>query len=407
MAAFRYEALDNAGQVTRGVIEAEALRHARTRLRELGLVAVAVQAVSQETLHISRGRRWFRGRGVNAGQLSMLTRQLATLLDAGLTIEQALNAMIEQSESETVRQVLAGVRAELLAGQTLAQALGHYESIFPEIYRALVKAGEASGELARVLLRLADYTEARQVLRQKVGLAFVYPAIVTLVALLVIAGLLVYVVPQVVGVFQHTHQTLPLLTQLLIGLSSALQASWPYLLGGVVVAGLGARILFRREGIRYWWHMRLLHLPVLGRMVRGLNTARLASTMAILSASGVPLLASLQAAAGVVSNLPMRRALEEASRKVREGVGFSRALAGTGLFPPILVHLIASGESSGRLDAMLNRAATQQEQEISSYISVLISLLEPVLILITGVVVLTIVLAILMPIIEMNQMCCR
>ncbi|TXT23491.1 MAG: proteinral secretion pathway protein F [Gallionellaceae bacterium] len=403
MAAFRYEALDSTGQITRGVIEADGLRQARARLRELGLIAVAVHAVTQETLNTSKGRRWFRGRGINAGQLSLLTRQLATLLDAGLTIEQALSAMIEQSESETVRQVLAGVRAELQSGQTLAQALSHYESVFPEIYRALVKAGEASGELARVLLRLADYTEARQVLRQKVGLAFVYPAIVTLVALLVIAGLLVYVVPQVVGVFQHTHQTLPLLTRLLIGLSSALQASWLYLLGGVVTAGLGARILWQREVARYWWHMRSLRLPVFGRMVRGLNTARMASTLAILSASGVPLLASLQAAAGVVSNLPMRRALEDASKKVREGVGFSRALAVSGLFPPILIHLIASGESSGRLDAMLDRAAKQQEQEIGGYISVLISLLEPALILIMGGVVLMIVLAILLPIIEMNQ----
>lgn len=402
MVAFRYEALDNAGQVTRGVIEADALRQARTRLRELGLIAVAVHVVTQEALHTGKGQRWLR-KGISIGQLSLLTRQLATLLDAGLTIEQALSAMIEQSESETVRQVLAGVRAELLSGQTLAQALGHYETVFPEIYRALVKAGEASGELGRVLLRLADYTEARQALRQKVGLAFVYPAIVTLVALMVIAGLLVYVVPQVVGVFQHTHQTLPWLTRLLIGLSAALQASWAYLLGGVIAAGLGVRILFRREGIRYRWHLRLLRLPVFGRMVRGLNTARMASTMAILSASGVPLLVSLQAASGVMSNLPMRRALEEASKRVREGVGLSRSLAGTGLFPPILIHLIASGESSGRLDAMLDRAATQQEQEISSYISVLVSLLEPVLILIMGAIVLMIVLAILLPIIEMNQ----
>lgn len=403
MAAFRYEALDDAGRVTHGVVEADALRQARARVRELGLTVIAVHAVTQETLHIGKGQRWRWSRGVSSGQLSMLTRQLATLLDAGLTLEQALSAMIEQSESETVRQVLAGVRAELLAGHTLAQALGHYGNVFPEIYRALVKAGEASGELGRVLLRLADYTEARQVLRQKVGLAFVYPAIVTLVALMVVAGLLVYVVPQVVSVFQHSHQTLPLLTRLLIGLSSALQASWLYLLGGLAAAGLGARFLLRREEIRYRWHMRLLCLPVIGRMVRGINTARMASTLAILSGSGVPLLISLQSAAGVVGNLPMRRALEESAKKVREGVGLSRALAISGLFPPILVHLIASGEASGRLDAMLERAASQQEQEIGSYISVLTSLLEPVLILLMGGVVLTIVLAILMPIIEMNQ----
>lgn len=404
MAAFRYEALDGTGSASHGVIEADGLRQARARLRELGLVAVAVQAVSQETLDGGEGRRWRWRSGISPAQLSLLTRQLATLLEAGLTIEQAFSALIEQSENEAVRQVLAGVRAELLAGHTLAQAMGRYGRVFPDIYRALVKAGEASGELSHVMLRLADYTESRQALRQKVGLAFVYPAIVTLVALLVVTGLLVYVVPQVVSVFQQSHQSLPFLTRLLIGLSSFLQASWFYLLGVLAAAGFAVHVLLRREEIRYRWHGRLLRLPVIGRLVRGINTARMASTLAILSGSGVPLLVSLQAAAGVVGNLPMRRALEDASRKVREGAGLSRALAVSGLFPPILIHLIASGEASGRLDAMLERAAAQQEQEVGSYTSVLTSLLEPVLILVMGGVVLTIVLAILMPIIEMNQM---
>lgn len=404
MAAFRYEALDNTGSVSHGVIEADALRQARARVRDMGLMVVAVHAVTQETLDTGEGQRWRLRSGISSAQLSMLTRQLATLLDAGLTLEQAFTALIEQSENETVRQVLAGVRAELLAGHTLAQALGHYESVFPDIYRALVKAGEASGELSHVMLRLADYTESRQALRQKVGLAFVYPAIVTLVALLVVTGLLVYVVPQVVNVFQQSHQTLPLLTRLLIGLSSLLQESGFYLLGALVGAGFAVHALLRRERIRYQWHSRLLRLPIIGRLVRGINAARMASTLAILSGSGVPLLVSLQAATGVVSNLPMRCALEEASKKVREGVGLSRALAASGLFPPILVHLIASGEASGRLDAMLERAATQQEQEIGNYTSVLTSLLEPLLILVMGAVVLTIVLAILLPIIEMNQL---
>ncbi|MBI4936883.1 MAG: type II secretion system inner membrane protein GspF [Nitrosomonadales bacterium] len=404
MAAFRYEALDGAGRITHGVIEADALRQARARLRELGLIAIAVQAVTQETLHTSKGQRWLWSRGISSGQLSLLTRQLATLLDAGLTIEQALSAMIEQSESEAVRQVLAGVRAELLSGHTLAQALGEYRTVFPEIYCALVKAGEASGELDQVLLKLADYTEARQALRQKVSLAFVYPAIVTLVALMVVAGLLVYVVPQVIGVFQHSHQALPLLTLMLIGLSSALQATWAYLLAGMIAAAVGMRVLLRRNEFRYRWHLNLLGLPIIGRLVRGINTARMASTLAILTSSGVPLLISLQSASNVVANLPMRQALEDAAKKVREGAALSRALAASSLFPPILVHLIASGESSGRLDAMLDRAARQQEQEIASYISVLTSLLEPVLILVMGGVVLLIVLAILLPIIEMNQM---
>ncbi len=405
MAAFSYEALDSEGRSTRGVIEADGLRQARARMRELGLVVIKVDAVTQDTLHSGPGQRWrWRRGGISSSQLSMLTRQLATLLEAGLPLEQSFNALIEQSEDESVHQILAGVRSELLAGHTLAQAMGQYESVFPDIYRALIKAGEASGELGHVMMRLADYTESRQVLRQKVVLAFVYPAIVTFVAILVVFGLLIYVVPQVVSVFQQTHQALPLLTRMLIGLSSALQATWMYLLLALAAGVFFIRTLLRRKEILYQWHERLLRLPMLGRLVRGLNTARMASTLAILAGSGVPLLISLQAAAGVVTNLPMRRALEDAAKKVREGVTLSRALAASGLFPPILIHLIGSGESSGKLDIMLDRAATQQEQEIGNYTSVLTSLLEPVLILVMGAVVLIIVLAILMPIIEMNQM---
>jgi len=404
MSAFHYEAIDSNGRTARGVIEADGLRQARARVRELGLVVVKVDAVTQDTLHTGSGQRWRFRRGISSAQLSMITRQLATLLEAGLPLEQSLSALIEQSEDESVHQILAGVRSELLAGHTLAQAMGQYKSVFPDIYRALIKAGEASGELGHVMLRLADYTESRQILRQKVVLAFVYPAIVTVVALCVVLGLLIYVVPQVVSVFQQSQQTLPLLTRMLIGLSSALQASWLYLLLALAGGSFLVRALLQREEIRYQWHLRLLRLPMIGRLVRGLNTARMASTLAILAGSGVPLLVSLQAAAGVVTNLPMRHALDEAAKKVREGASLSRALAASRLFPPILVHLIGSGESSGKLDAMLDRAATQQEQEIGNYTSVLTSLLEPILILIMGGVVLTIVLAILMPIIEMNQM---
>jgi general secretion pathway protein F len=404
MAAFQYEAINSDGRTTRGVVEADGLRQARTRIREMGLVLVKVDSVNQESMHTGSGQRWRLRRGISSAQLSMITRQLATLLEAGLPLEQSLSALIEQSEDESVHRILAGVRSELLSGHTLAQAMGQYGSVFPDIYRALIKAGEASGELGHVMMRLADYTESRQVLRQKVVLAFVYPAIVTLVAILVVFGLLIYVVPQVVSVFQQSHQTLPFLTRMLIGLSSALQAAWYFLLLVLVGGFFLVRSLLKRKEIRYQWHLRILNMPMVGKLVRGLNTARMASTLAILAGSGVPLLISLQAAAGVVSNLPMRQALEEASKKVREGVTLSRALAASRMFPPILVHLISSGESSGKLDAMLDRAASQQEQEISNYTSVLTSLLEPVLILIMGGVVLTIVLAILMPIIDMNQM---
>ena len=405
MAAFHYEALDTAGRTARGVIEADTVRQARSNLRDSGLVVLNVNVVTEESIPAGRFRFSWRPRvGLSAAQLNLITRQMATLLAAGLTLEQTLSALIEQSESESARQVLAGVRGELLAGHTLAQSMGRYESVFPDIYRALVRAGEASGELGKVMLRLADYTESRQALRQKVILAFVYPAIVTTVALLVVTGLLVYVVPKVVSVFQQSHQMLPLLTRMLIGLSDTLQAIGIYILLALVGAGFALRALLQRESIRYQWHLRLLRLPVVGRLVRGINTARMASTLAILAGSGVSLLTALNAAAGVVNNLPMRQALEEASRKVREGVSLSRALAVSGLFPPILVHLIASGEVSGQLDTMLERAAAQQEQEVSGYTAVLTSLLEPLLILVMGGVVLLIVLAILMPIIDMNQM---
>lgn len=405
MAAFSYEALDNAGHATRGVIESDSMRQARASLRESGLTVISVKAVTQDALHRSSWQSWqWRRNRISTTQLCLLTRQIATLLEAGLTLEQTLNALIEQSEDETARQILAGVRAEVMAGHTLAQALSRYESVFPDIYRALVKAGEASGELSRVMSRLADYTESRQALQQKVGLAFIYPAIVTVVALLVVGGLLIYVVPQVVSVFQHMHQTLPLLTRMLIGLSSLLQKTWIYLLLLIALAIPAARFVLQQGTIRHSWHRWLLRLPVLGRLLRGVNSARMASTLAILVGSGVPLLASLHAASGVVNNLPMRRALEEASEKVREGVTLGRAMAASGLFPPIFIHLISSGEASGRLDAMLERAAMQQEREVSNYISVLTTLLEPLLILFMGAVVLTIVLAILMPIIDMNQM---
>lgn len=405
MAGFRYQVLDAQGRTQRGVTEADTLRQARAGLRESGLTVVAIEPVAQEGPAKVGGPRWqWRRSGLSATQLSLITRQLATLLAASLTLEQALNALIEQSENEAARQVLAGVRAEVMAGHTLAQAMGRYEADFPDIYRALVKAGEASGELGKVMLRLADYTESRQALRQKVMLAFVYPVIVTVVALLVVGGLLIYVVPQVVSVFEQSHQNLPLLTRMLIGVSSFLQSSWVYLLVAIVAGAAIFKVMLRREELRFHLHLRLLRLPLVGRLIRGINAARMANTLAILVGSGVPLLTSLHAATAVVANLPMRRALDEASRKVREGVSLSRALAASSLFPPLLVHLIASGESGGKLDEMLERAASQQEQEVGNYTSVMTSLMEPLLILSMGGVVLMIVLAILMPVIEMNQM---
>ncbi|GAB4121673.1 MAG: type II secretion system inner membrane protein GspF [Sideroxydans sp.] len=401
MPAFQYQAVDGSGKTQQGVIEADSARAARARLRADGLFVLELKSAQSPHAALPLG---LTRRRLSLAQLALLLRQLATLLQAGLPLEQALSVLSEQSDQPYQRSLLVALRADVLAGHTLAQAVAQHARDFPELHRALIKAGEASGELAAVMDKLATYTENQQALRQKIGLAFVYPAIVTAVAVLVVAGLLLYVVPQVVSVFDQSHQTLPLLTRLLIGLSAGLAAAWPYLLALLMLGVFAARHVLQQQNARARLHHLLLRLPLLGRLIRGINTARMASTLSILFGSGVPLLAAMSTAAGVVSNLPMRHALDEAANRVREGVSLSRALAVSGLFPPVLIHLIASGEQSGRLELMLERVAKQQEQEVGGFISALTALLEPLLILLMGGVVLLIVLAVLLPIISMNQM---
>jgi general secretion pathway protein F len=405
MAAFHYNALDAAGKPSTGMIEADSARLARTQLRDKGLFVVELDALSDTSAQ--KGARSFNlpfRKRIPLSEVSLMLRQLATLLEAGLPLEQALAVLIEQGDNPSMRQVIAALRSEVLAGNTLARAMDKHRDTFPEIHRALINAGEASGELATVMDKLASYSEAQQALQQKVGLAMVYPAIVITVAILVVGGLLLFVVPPVVEVFQQTRQALPFLTRALIALSDFLTATWLYLIAILVAGGFAAQRALQQEALRYQFHLKLLGLPVLGKLIRGNNTARMASTLSILVGSGVGLLTALTAASGVVHNLPMRRALEDAAMKVREGVTLSRALAASGLFPPVLVHLIASGEQSGRLDIMLDRVAKQQTQEVSGFTTALTSILEPLLILFMGAVVLLIVLAILLPIIQMNQM---
>ena len=334
----------------------------------------------------------------------MLTRQFATLLHAGLTIEECLNVLIEQSESGRVRAVLAGVRGRVLEGQSLARALTAFPQSFPDIYRAMVDSGEQSGHLSEVLERLADYSENRQALQQKVMLAFIYPALVTVVAIGVISLLLVYVVPQVTRVFANTGQTLPWMTRLLIAMSDFMRATgWVWLIA-LIGGGITFRIMLRSEAVRRRWHRRMLGMPMIGRLVRGINAARFTDTLGILTSSGVPLLSALQSAQQVVTNLPMRDAVEDTVKQVREGGSLARALGKTRLFPPMVVHLIASGEASGKLDTMLQRAAEAQSRELENWVRALTALLEPLLILVMGAIVLFIVLAILLPIFEMNQL---
>lgn len=402
MAAFEYEALEANGRVQRGVLEGDTARQVRTVLRERGLTPMRVDTLQSEA--VAPPRFSFVRRGLPVAQLALATRQFSTLLSAGLTVEQSLNALIEQSETDRIRQVFTGVRAGVISGQSLANAMGAYPAIFPELYRTLIRAGENSGKLDFVMMNLADYTEERQVLRQKVMLAMIYPALVSMVAVLVVVGLLTYVVPQVVQVFENSKQALPLLTRALIGLSAFLRATGIFWLIAMVIALMVGQRLLRQPVWRWRFDRFLLRVPVIGRIIRGLNAARLASTLAILVGGGVPLLGALQAATGVMTSLPMRQAVEDAERQVREGGSLHRALRRTEQFPPMMVHLISSGEASGQLAPLLRRAADQQSKELTNWVATLTSLLEPIMILTMGLVVLVIVLAILLPIFEMNQL---
>ncbi|HXJ49766.1 MAG TPA: type II secretion system inner membrane protein GspF [Burkholderiales bacterium] len=405
MPAFSYTAIDADGRTRRGVVDAEAPRQARAGLRSAGLVPIEVSAVDSEVAAPGKRRLFWAARmRIGSGELSLLTRRFAMLLEAGLTVEQCLDALIEQAQGESARRILAAVRAEVLSGQSLAASFDPYPSSFPEIYRALVRAGEHSGELGAVMSNLAEYLERRQATRQSAGLALLYPAIVAAVALCIVVGLLTYVVPQVVDVFAQSRQELPFLTRALLWTSEALKGKLGYVAALLVVIALILRWAYSREATKRHWHARLLRLPLVGPLWRGIDTARLASSLAILSAGGVPLLQALAAGARVVKNLALRDAVEDAMQRVREGSTLHRALASRGVFPPIFIHLVASGEASGRLAHMLGQAGRQQEVENDARVRLLTGVLEPALILAMGALVLLIVLAILLPIIEMNQL---
>ncbi len=401
MPAYRYEAAEPSGQLARGIVDADSPRHARNLLRERGLTPLELNPVQPAAG--GAGLRVLAGR-LGAAELALATRQLASLLAARLPIEQALGAVVEQADRQAVRDRFAAVRSEVIGGQTLAQALARFPRDFPEVYRALVAAGEQSGDLALVMNRLADYVESRTALSQRIVLAFTYPAIVTVVASLVIVALLTYVVPQVVGVFAQTRQELPLLTVALIATSDFVRAWGLWLLVLAVAAVVAVRLALRAPTARLSWDRRMLALPIAGKLIRGMNTARFASTLGILASSGVPLIRALEAGARTLSNESMRSNVHDAVLRVREGAPLSRALKAGAQFPPMMIHMIASGEATGDLPQMLERTATMLSQETERRALMLTSLLEPLLILLMGAVVLMIVLAVLLPIIEINQL---
>ncbi len=405
MGAFEYVALDSGGKEKKGVLEGDTPRQIRQQLRDQGLTPLDVQEASQrESKSATRRTGGGMRRGVSATDLSLITRQMATLVKSGLPLEEALQAAAQQNEKARLKSMLLAVRARVMEGHTLATGLGDFPHVFPELYRTTVSAGEQSGHLDVVLERLADYTENRQQMQQKIQLALFYPAMLTLVAVLVVVGLMTYVVPQVVHVFENIGQELPVLTRGLIAVSDFMR-SYGIILLLLIAAGISALSwLLRKEGPKRRFHELLLRLPLIGRLERGVNAGRFARTFSIVTASGVPVLDGLRIAAEVLSNLPMREAVEDAARKVSEGASISAALHSSGYFPPMTVHLIASGESSGRLEEMLERAAINQEREIETLISAVMGLFEPVLILLMGGVVLVIVLAILLPIFNLNEL---
>ncbi|MGZ5035548.1 MAG: type II secretion system inner membrane protein GspF [Usitatibacter sp.] len=401
MPGFRYQAYSVEGKLHKGVLEADSARQARATLRDQGLTPYRVEVIAANDA--AAGSR-FRRVAISSTELTQLTRGLSSLLEAGLTVEQAFNALIEQAENERTRQVLAALRGEVIAGNTVAKALASFPDIFSELFRTLVAAGESSGQLPRVLSKLSDYLEERQQLRARLSLALIYPAIVTCVALAVVGALLVYVLPQVVQVFQHAHQQLPILTRALIAFSEFLRATWGLWLVLLVAAIVALRYSLRRAATRAALHRFVWRKPAIGRVLRHLDAARLAATLSILVGSRVPILQALDAGTGVMSLEPMRDALAAAARGVREGMPLARALSATQAFPPVMVHLIASGETSGRLDEALERAARQQQNDIATRLAAFTALFEPAMILLMGAVVLTIVLAILLPIFQLNQL---
>ncbi|NLG77703.1 MAG: type II secretion system inner membrane protein GspF [Xanthomonadaceae bacterium] len=402
MGAFEYTALDPTGRERKGVLEGDTARQVRQILREQSLLAVSVTEVSKTE---NRRKRTFSlRRGVSAADLALMTRQLATLVHSGLPLEEALLAVSEQSEKPRVRTIAMGVRAKVMEGHSLADGLADFPAVFPELYRATVAAGEQSGHLDTVLERLADYTESREQLRSRTVNAMLYPVLLFVVCIGIVFMLLTFVVPKIVKQFENSKADLPLLTQGLIGISNFVR-DWGLILLVAIVLGIVLFVRWLRDpNARRRFHAFLLRVPLVGKVVRGSNTARFARTFATLTSSAVPVLDAMRISGEVVTNLPMRDAVEVAATRVREGAPIGKSLGASKIFPPMMIHLIASGETSGELETMLDRAAANQEREMDSILGAVVGLLGPLMILVMGGLVLLIVLAMLLPIFQLNEL---
>jgi general secretion pathway protein F len=406
MGAFQYTAIDNTGQDRQGVQEGDTAKQVRQLLREQGLLPVTVEEVHRREARsdAASGMSRQRNKRMNARDLAIVTRQLSTLVRSGLPLDESLQAVSEQTEHSHIRNIMMGVRAKVLEGHPLADGLGDFPSSFPEIYRATVAAGEQSGHLDTVLERLADYTESREQLRSRTINALLYPVMLFLVCSGIVMLMLTFVVPKIVKQFDNAKAALPLMTRILIAISNFLRDWGLWLLIILVIGGVLFARSLRNESNRRRFHAFLLRVPLLGRVVRGTNTTRFARTLATLTSSAVPVLDALRISGEVVNNLPMREAVQAAAVKVREGSPIGRSLGATRQFPPMMIHLISSGESSGELETMLDRAATNQEREMDAVLGAFVGLLGPLMIVVMAALVLFIVLAMLLPIFQLNEL---
>lgn len=404
MPAFDYVALDAKGKQKKGVLEGDSPRQVRQQLKEQGLVPLSVETNSQKAKE-QTGKIVTLGRvSISASDLALITRQMATLLSAGLPLEEALKALAKQQEKPKVKSMILAIRSKVVEGHSLASSLQEFPQSFPELYRATVAAGEHSGHLDLVLEQLAEYTESRYRTLKKVQGAMIYPIVLTFFAFVIIVGMLTFVVPKIVAVFENSKQELPLITRLLIGTSEFLQ-SWWWLLGVIMVgAFFGFKRALRNPDFRKRFDAWTLKAPLLGKINRGLDSSRVASTLSILSRSGVPLVEAMRIAGQVASNVCIRESVMDGAVKLKEGSSLFNALDGSGHFPPMMMQMIASGENSGELDSMLARAANNQERELEDLIDTIVALFEPLMLVVMGGVVMLIVLSIMMPILSMNAL---
>lgn len=404
MAAFTFAALDASGKEQRGVLEADSSRQVRQLLRDRGLAPLRIEPAVKPSAQRARTGIAIGGPSLRIAELALITRQLATLLQAAMPLEEALAAVSRQAEKQKVANIVLSVRSKVLEGYSLANAMAEFPAAFPSLYRATVAAGEHSGHLDLVLGKLADYSENAHASRQKVQLALLYPSLLLIVAIGIVAGLMTFVVPKVVDVIVGQGQELPLLTRGLIGLSNFIVHWGVVALAVIAMLVFGVRYALRNEALRVRWHRQLLHLPLLGRLSRGSNTARFASTLSILTSSGVPLVEALGIGGAVLSNEWLKSAVAVATQQVKEGGSLNRSLEQCGYFPPMMISMIASGEMSGSLDTMLERVAASQQREFDNIIATILGIFEPMMLLVMGAAVLLIVIAILQPIFSLNQL---